>query len=103
MWTLIWMPNVAKNYRALRTSYGFRGRYWKEGEIAYDVTEAENINQHFVAVGEGEAVPPAPERDDKNTLSGNLPKVAHDGKVPETLHEAAHPDWRKKKPSKSKK
>jgi hypothetical protein len=83
---------MAQHYRAIKASYGFRSRYWAEGDIAHDVTEAEKasaeIVEFFVAVPEGEDVPPLPEPDIDNTLSGHLPNVNTEGKVPETLSEA---------------
>jgi hypothetical protein len=51
-----------KHYRAIRSSYGFRGRYWEKDEIAENVTEDENIPDHFEPLPEGEA--PEKQRDE---------------------------------------
>jgi hypothetical protein len=34
-------------YRAKAASFGFRGRHWVAGDIAENVTEDENIPEHF--------------------------------------------------------
>lgn len=39
-------------YRAVRDSYGFRGRHWISGDIAHDVKEDEQIPDHFEPVPE---------------------------------------------------
>jgi hypothetical protein len=86
---------MTQHYRATCKSYGFRGRYWMEGEIAYDVKDSEGIMPElFAPVAKGETVPPIPEPDEDNTLSGLLPKVNTEGKVPETLHEVQQSEKR---------
>lgn len=62
---------MAKSYRARVQSYGFRGKFWDVGEIADDVTDAENLPlPHFTEIVIGDA--PAnrePEEKEPNTLS----------------------------------
>lgn len=41
---------MAKKYRAVVASFGWRGRHWLEGDIAEDVKPEENIPPHFVPV-----------------------------------------------------
>ena len=38
-------------YKAIRASYGFRKRYWAEGDV-FDSTEGEVIPHHFIPVFE---------------------------------------------------
>jgi hypothetical protein len=39
------------DYKAISNSFGFRGQYWKEGEIAKNVTPEEKIPHHFEKIG----------------------------------------------------
>lgn len=43
------------NYRAIRSCYGFRGKFWDQGDVAEDVTEheAKVIPEHFELIPKG--------------------------------------------------
>lgn len=65
---------MAKTYRAIRDSFGFRGAVWARGDIATDVLDDENINEHFEVVPKGEKAEalkdPSFEPREPETLSG---------------------------------
>lgn len=59
---------MAKDYRAVVASYGFRKKHWEAGEIAKDVKPEEKIPEHFVEASA--STPEVVEQEEEiNTLS----------------------------------
>lgn len=73
---------MASKYRAIRSCYGFRGRFWEQGDVAEDVTESEvkTIPEHFEPIKPGvvDEVPSHPsfEPPEPTTLSDIQTKTA---------------------------